>query len=54
MGLKDELDSITEEKVKKEAQMLSEDEVYNILLESMYNQYIVEAIKKRYRKEKLR
>lgn len=46
MGLKDELDSIAEERIKKEAQMLREDEVYKVLLESMYNQYIVEVIKK--------
>lgn len=46
MGLKDELDSIAEERAKREAQMLSDEEVYNVLSTSMYNKLIVNVIKK--------
>lgn len=45
MALRDELDAIVVEDNKRRAQVLSDEEAYQILLESMYESYIVKVIK---------
>lgn len=46
MSLRDDLDKIANQNKAKVAQMLSDEEVYQILVRSMYNDCIVNEIKK--------
>jgi len=45
MALIDELNMITEENAKREAQMLSEDVVYSLILKKFYEEKIIKPIK---------
>lgn len=45
MSLKDELDMIAEEKLKKDSQMLTDEETYQVLLQHMYQELLVQRIK---------
>lgn len=45
MALRDELDRITAERLRREAQIISDEEVYRILINAMYEKCIVERIK---------